>query len=135
MRAMATGTGTGIMLCMALLFTGAQVQGAEGGTKVLVHVVSFKFKEGTTPDQIKTIEEAFRTLKSKIPEVVSYEGGRATGKLDRNKGFMHCSVLTFKSEQDLDTYTNHPEHQAFKKMLGAMIDDVFVLDFWDNPPQ
>jgi Stress responsive A/B Barrel Domain len=39
-------------------------------------------------------------------------------------------VLTFKSEQDRDAYVVHPEHKAFGKLVGPLLDDVFVIDFW-----
>jgi len=35
--------------------------------KKLQHVVAFKFKDGTTPEEIKTVEREFKALKDKIP--------------------------------------------------------------------
>jgi hypothetical protein len=42
-------------------------------------------------------------------------------------------VLSFKSEKDRDTYIEHPEHKAFGKLVGPVLDDVFVIDFWSKP--
>ena len=39
----------------------------------LRHVVAFKFKDTATKQQIKEVEDAFRALKGKIPEIVSYD--------------------------------------------------------------
>jgi stress responsive alpha/beta barrel protein len=104
---------------------------APAGKTKLVHVVSFKFKDGTAPEKIAALEDAFRALKTQIPEVQSYEGGKNVSKEGKDKGFQHCSVLSFKSAQDLDTYIHSAAHQAFVKMLHDIVDDVFVVDFWE----
>ena len=41
----------------------------------LRHIVTFKFKDNATPGQIKQVEDAFRALKTKIPQIVSIEWG------------------------------------------------------------
>ena len=96
----------------------------------LQHVVCFKFKSTATADEIKNVEIAFQGLKKKIPQVVSLEWGTNVSKEQREKGFTHCFFLTFKSEQDRDTYIEHPEHKAFGKLVGPVLEDVFVIDYW-----
>ncbi len=103
---------------------------ATSGAKDLRHIVALKFKPETTPEQIKKIENAFRDLKTKIPQVVSLEWGTDVSTEKRNKGFTHCFVLTFKSDDDLKTYANHADHKAFVSILKPVMDDVFVFDFW-----
>jgi hypothetical protein len=95
----------------------------------LFHVVAFKFKEGTTKEQIKQVEDAFRDLKKKIREIKSYEWGTNISKENRNKGCTHGFILGFNSEKDRDTYINHPAHKEFGKLVGPVLDDVFVIDF------
>ena len=96
----------------------------------LLHVVNFKFKSTAAPDDIKKIEEGFRALKEKIPQMVSLEWGTNVSKENRDKGFTHCWILTFKNEKDRDSYIQHPEHAAFVKVALPSVDDVFVIDFW-----
>ena len=96
----------------------------------LQHVVSFKFKNSATPEEIKKVEDAFRALKEKIPQMVNLEWGTNVSKEKRDKGFTHCFIVTFKSETDRDTYIAHPDHKAFGKTLGPVLEDVFVIDFW-----
>ena len=95
----------------------------------LQHVVCFKFKTTATAQDIKQVEEAFQALKQKIPQVVTLEWGTNVSKEKRDKGFTHCFVLSFKSEQDRDAYIEHPDHKAFGKLVGPLLDDVFVIDF------
>ena len=96
----------------------------------LQHVVSFKFKNSATPEEIKKVEDAFRALKEKIPQMVNLEWGTNVSKEKRDKGFTHCFIVTFKSETDRDTYIAYPDHKAFGKTLGPVLEDVFVIDFW-----
>ncbi len=93
------------------------------------HVVSFKFKESATPEQIKEVEKAFCALKTKIPQIVSLEWGTNCSPEKHSKGFTHCFVLTFNNAADRDAYLPHPAHKAFGKSLGPVIADVFVVDF------
>ena len=96
----------------------------------LRHVVAFKFKEGTTKEQIKQVEDAFRALKSKIPQIADFEWGLNNSPEGRNKGCTHGFILTFKSEKDRDAYLPHPGHKKFGKIVGPILEDVFVIDFW-----
>ena len=122
-----------IICAMVLSAFSITVSAADGDNagKTLVHVVTLKFKEGTAADVIKKIQDEFRALKTKVPEVVTYMGGTNVSKEGKNKGFTHCSVLTFKSEKDLDTYVASAAHQEFVKLLKESIDDVVVVDFWE----
>ena len=97
---------------------------------VLYHVVSLKFKPGSTPEQIKGVEDAFRALKGKIPEIKTLAWGTNVSPEKHDKGFTHCFVLTFATEKDRDAYLVHPDHKAFGKTLGPVFGDVFVIDFW-----
>ena len=105
---------------------------AAGGAKGdrLYHVVSLKFKKSATKDQIKAVEEAFVGLKEKIPGITSLTWGTNVSPEKHDKGFTHCFVLTFASEKDRNAYLPHPAHAAFGKVLGPVMDDVMVIDFW-----
>ncbi|MCW5517543.1 Dabb family protein [Muriicola sp. Z0-33] len=97
---------------------------------VLRHVVLFKFKEGTAPEKITEIENAFGALPSKISEIADYEWGINNSPEGLNKGLTHCFFVTFKSEADREIYLPHPDHQAFVQLLGPSLEDVTVVDYW-----
>ena len=99
---------------------------------VLRHVVLFKFKEGTTYDDIKKVENAFMGLPSKISQISSFEWGLNNSPEGLDKGFTHCFLLTFKSEEDREAYLPHPDHKAFGEVLTPFLDDVLVIDYWSN---
>ncbi len=123
------------LIATALLFlaTSFSILAAEPATtdgKALYHVVSLKLKEGTSPEQIKAVETAFVGLKTKIPGITSLHWGTNVSPEHHDKGFTHCFVLTFATEKDRDTYLTHPEHKAFGGVLGPVMADVMVIDFW-----
>lgn len=97
---------------------------------LLRHTVFFKFKEGTTPAQIKQVEDAFSALPSKIKQIKGYEWGLNNSPEGLDKGFTHAFILTFKSEEDRAIYLPHPDHKAFGAVLTPHLEDVFVVDFW-----
>ena len=99
-------------------------------SKKLLHVVSFKFKATATPEQISAVVASFRDLKKKIPAIQSFEWGTNVSPEKHDKGFTHGFILSFKTEKDRNDYLDHPEHKAFGKSLGPILDDVFVLDYW-----
>ena len=113
---------------------GVVAMAADAGTKTkkakLRHVVAFKFKESASKEDIKKVEDAFAALKTKIPTIQKYEHGINNSPENRNKGCTHAFILTFNSEKDRDDYLVHPAHKEFGKLVGPLLDDVFVLDFW-----
>jgi hypothetical protein len=122
------------VLCFALAATCRAAEPAPAaaaeGKKTLYHVVSLKFKPGTTPEQVKAVETAFVALKDKIPGIKTLEWGTNVSPEKHDKGFTHCFILSFASEKDRDAYLPHPDHKAFGGVLGPVMADVMVIDFW-----
>ncbi|MGA2172498.1 MAG: Dabb family protein [Sedimentisphaerales bacterium] len=98
--------------------------------KMLRHVVLFRFKEGTSPEKIKEVENAFASLPGKIDVIKRFEWGTNVSVENRSDGFTHCFVSSFLSEADRDAYLIHPDHKEFAKTLGGNIDKVLVIDYW-----
>jgi hypothetical protein len=111
------------------LFLSVSALQAQTG-KTLRHVVMFKFKDTATPANVKTVEEAFAQLPSKITTIKSYEWGINSSPEGLNQGLTHCFILTFTSDKDRNDYIVHPAHKEFGKILGPYLDKVTVVDFW-----
>jgi hypothetical protein len=120
-----------VLTCIvASAVNGADVYGAKNpNLGKLRHVVLFKFKDGTTPEQIKSIEDAFRVLSTKVPEVVGYEWGTNVSPENKAQGFTHCFLVTFNDAAGRDAYLPHPAHKEFGKLAGPYFDKVLVIDF------
>lgn len=93
------------------------------------HVVFFKFKDSTTPDQVQGIEKAFIELAGKIDTVKGFEWGTNVSPEGLNDGFTHCFFVTFKDKAGLEVYLPHAAHQEFVGTLKPLLDKVCVLDY------
>src|SRR5512134_3510387 len=99
------------------------------GSSKLLHVVAFKFKASAGKAQIQEVVDAFRALPKKIPAIQSFDWGTNVSPEKHDKGFTHGFTLSFKSEKDRDDYLVHPDHKAFGKLVGPVLEDVFVIDY------
>jgi hypothetical protein len=122
-----------ILMALGLAMGVAVAQKSEqnaGRKGKLLHVVSFKFKESATKEQIKQVEDAFTGLKKKIKEIKEYQWGTNVSPEKHDKGFTHGFILRFDTAKDRDAYLVHPDHKEFGKLVGPVLADVFVIDFW-----
>ncbi|MEL6108537.1 MAG: Dabb family protein [Planctomycetota bacterium] len=100
----------------------------------LQHVVFFEFKDDASDASVKKVEEAFAALPNKIEEIKAFEWGTNNSPEEHDAGFTHCFLVTFNSEDDRQTYIDHPDHVAFVEVLKPVLKQVRVLDFWAKQP-
>ena len=98
--------------------------------KQLRHFVCFKYKAEVSKAKIVEVEKAFAQLEKKIKEIKGFEKGLNNSPEGLNKGFNHCYLITFNSEKGRDIYLVHPEHKKFVELVGPVVEDVFVVDYW-----
>ena len=110
----------------------ASVHHDETPDRLLRHVVLFKFKDSSTDEQIRQIEDAFCALPDKVDAIYDFEWGTDVSVENRQQGFTHCFFVTFLSEDDRAKYIPHPAHKAFGELLGPHLDKVLVIDYWTN---
>eukprot|EP00042_Codosiga_hollandica_P017766 m.49947 g.49947 ORF g.49947 m.49947 type:complete len:103 (+) comp48039_c0_seq1:78-386(+) len=97
----------------------------------ILHIVSWKTKEGVTDAQV---EHAFTTanLQALIPQVHHWVWGKNITVHSRpvdTKGFNWIMKMEFDSEDDLtNIYAPHPAHEEAKKLFAIVFEDRFVLD-------
>lgn len=89
----------------------------------------FKFKPSASNNEITTVNAAFESLVSKIPELKSIEMGENNSPEGINKGLTHGYILTFEDEAGRETYLSHQHHKSFQKLVDPLLDDVLVFDF------
>jgi hypothetical protein len=119
------------ILCSLVFFSMATtISHAQDKTPVLRHVVMFKFKDTSTKDDVKKIEEAFKALPSKIKLIKGFEWGTNSSPEGLNQGLTHCFFVSFGSDKDRDDYIVNPDHKVFVALVGPHVDRVTVLDYW-----
>ena len=95
------------------------------------HIVIFKYRNGVTPEQVKTISDAFWALKDRIPGIIGFEAGVNNSPENLNRGFTQVFQLTFTDAAARDAYLPHPDHKAFGETLRSVgiLDEVLVVDY------
>lgn len=128
-----------LSLCAFLMMVGvfsmtamshAEEKEANSSAKKLRHVVIFKFKESAKTEDIKKVEKAFAALPKKIPQIMEFEWGTNNSPEMFDKGFTHCFLVTFASEEDRALYLPHPAHKKFVSILTPHLEEAFVIDYW-----
>jgi hypothetical protein len=77
---------------------------------MLVHCVTIKFKESTTPGQIDAFHAALAALPDQIRVIRRSRHGRDLGERPTNAHY--AIVSEFGSAEDFYTYLDHAAHQA-----------------------
>lgn len=104
-------------------------------SKILRHIVLFRFRPETTAATKARLDDAFMQLKTKIPEVISIEAGTNNSPEGLSDGFTHGYVVTFRSENDRALYLPHPEHQKFVTLVKPHLEKALVFDFTTDADQ
>ncbi|HEX3655598.1 MAG TPA: Dabb family protein [Pirellulales bacterium] len=107
----------------------APAAAADPASGSLRHVVLFKFKDGTSPEQVQQVVDAFRALPKKIDAIQDFEYGTDVSVENKQQGFTHCFLVTFRDEQGRDAYLPHPAHKEFGTLVRPLLDKVLVFDF------
>jgi hypothetical protein len=105
---------------------------APSSPRVLRHVVLFKFKADADKAKVQEVVDAFGKLPKQIDVIKDFEMGTDNSPEMKSKGFTHCFVVTFADEKGRETYLPHPAHQAFVKIVGPVLEDVLVVDYWSK---
>ncbi|GAA4445693.1 Dabb family protein [Ravibacter arvi] len=125
-----------VSIFLSSAFSCAEKQEETTGTiqstdqKMLRHIVLFKFKDASTPEDVKAVEDAFRNLKNEIPEIKDFEWGKNNSPEGLNEGLTHAFFVSFTSEEDRAVYLPHPKHKAFIEVLKPHLEKAVVVDYW-----
>jgi formyltetrahydrofolate synthetase len=74
------------------------------------HVVTFVFRDGTTPEQIDAVTEGLESLPRQIPEIRDYRVGSDLGINEGNH--QYAVVADFETVEEYLVYRDHPAHLA-----------------------
>ncbi len=94
---------------------------------MLTHIVCWKYKAETTPEQRADHIAKLRALSSVIPDILSFEVGSDILHLERS--FDTGLVATYPDRAALDIYTDHPEHQKVAALGKEISERVVSVDF------
>lgn len=94
---------------------------------MLTHIVCWKYKAETTPEQRAEHIKRLKELPNLVPNVLSFNVGSDILHLDRS--FDTGLVATYPDRDALDAYTVHPDHQEVVAIGRAISEKVVSVDF------
>jgi hypothetical protein len=97
---------------------------------MLTHIVCWKYKPETTPEQKETHRAKLKNLPNLIPSIVSFNIGFDILHLERS--FDLGLVAVYPDRAALDFYTEHAAHQEAAKMGKEIAERVVSVDFEEN---
>ena len=86
---------------------------------MIMHVVSFRWHEHVSADQIEAFTKALTALPDQIPALVSYRFGPDLGLREGNVDFGVVAVV--RGEEDLPAYLDHPAHRAVVEQYTSVM--------------
>lgn len=98
---------------------------------MLRHVVLFRWKEGVTDEEKRSVAEGLAALPATIPEIRRYEFGEDAGLAEGNFDFV--VVADFATLEDYQTYQAQPDHLAviqerIRPAISARVGAQYWLD-------
>jgi hypothetical protein len=127
-----------LLLCFGLasIFTGfgaTELRADQPNSKVLKHIVLYKFRDGLSAAEIDEVVQAFRMLPKQIDTVIGFEHGTNVSQEGKSEGLTHAFVVSFRDEKGRDAYIAHPAHQEYVKLARTRRERAVVVDFWAEP--
>jgi len=89
---------------------------------MLRHIAVFRWKAGTTEEQVHAIEQGLAALPARLPQMRAYAFGRDLGMREGNADF--AVVADFDDEDGWRTYTEDAEHRRVIEQLIAPVTEV-----------
>ena len=94
---------------------------------MLTHVVLFKFKPETSPEQASQLEAGLKGLPTVIDEIREFRVGRDIIRSERSYDL--GLVSAFDDLAAMQRYQVHPAHQQVVAMVKACWSSVVAVDF------
>lgn len=100
---------------------------------MIVHMVLLKVRRDASEKAVRDVFAALAGLKTKVPGILSFSGGRYASGEGLNRGYTHGFSMSFPDAAARDVYLDHPEHVKVKELVLAVLDGgldgVVAFDF------
>ncbi len=92
------------------------------------HMVMFRFKDGTTTEQVDAITAGLATLPDLIDVLVAYRHGKDVGITEG--AWDYGVVADFTEESHYATYSDHPAHRAVvDQQITPVVDEIARVQY------
>lgn len=94
---------------------------------MIIHIALYKWKNGTTKDQIMTSLRKVQELKNKVYGITDIFVGENFHK--ESKSLTHGVVVIAENQEALDEYRGHPDHLIVAREIESIEEDGLGFDF------
>ena len=94
---------------------------------MLTHLVMFKFKPDTTPEEVQQLADGLGALPEAIDDIREFRFGKDVLRSERSYDF--GLVSSFDNLDALQRYQVHPEHQKVVAHVKTIAENVVAVDF------
>lgn len=94
---------------------------------MLTHIVCWKYKETTAPEERAEHIKRLKSLPAVIPNIVSFNVGADVLRLERS--FDTGLVAVYENRRAFDAYTVHAAHEAVAAFGKQIAERVVSVDF------
>jgi uncharacterized protein (DUF1330 family) len=118
------------LLAATLLTIGATSLSAETTPKSVIHMVTVKWKDGTTPEQIQAALDGVKALPAAFPGIthVWIKSIKVQSAKGVEKPRTHAFVMEFADEAALKAYTDSPAQKEWYKTYLPIRDESTTFD-------
>lgn len=118
------------LLAATLLTIGATSLSAETTPKSVIHMVTVKWKDGTTPEQIQAALDGVKALPAAFPGIthVWVKSIKVQSAKGVEKPRTHAFVMEFADEAALKAYTDSPAQKEWYKTYLPIRDESTTFD-------
>lgn len=112
------------LVALVAVFSAGALLAAAGKPKTVIHVVTVKWKEGTTPEQIRAALDGVHKMSEKFPGIknVWLRTIKAQGAMT------HAIVMEFESEQALKDYAGSAAQKEWYKVYIPIREQSITFD-------
>jgi hypothetical protein len=116
------------LISAIIVAMGACALYAANKPKSVIHVVTVKWKPGTTPEQIQKALDGVEALGKEFPGIKNVWLRAFKVQDPTDKGFTHVIVMEFDSEESLKKYHNSAAQKKWYEVYLPIREESFTHD-------
>jgi len=90
------------------------------------HIALYKWRDGTSAEQIESALAKVKAMRDKIPEIVRLECG--PNLADDAAGYTHYVLVEVADLAAFSAYKRHPAHEVVRQAISPVLSDHLSLD-------
>jgi heme-degrading monooxygenase HmoA len=95
-----------------------------------VHLALYRWKAGTSSEQITEAMQAVEALASKVPGIVEISTGVNTSQY--NEGYSHVILVRGENQEAIEAYRQHPDHKKVADAISLLEEHGIGVDLSTN---